>query len=71
VDIADFDQLREIVLREADRALSTPAARFGARMQRQSSAGQLLARVVEREQESLRRTLQSLQANGSFELRAE
>ena len=38
VDIADFDQLREIALREADRALSTPAARFSARLQRQSSA---------------------------------
>jgi DNA-binding MurR/RpiR family transcriptional regulator len=53
-----------------NRQLSTPDERFGARLQRRSTATTLLQQVVAQETANLSTTLERLQADGSLELAA-
>lgn len=50
-----------------NRRLSSPDARYGARLRRQSSASVLLNSVIEAERANLERTMAALQADGSLE----
>ncbi|MEV0644178.1 SIS domain-containing protein [Phytomonospora sp. NPDC050363] len=68
--VADYTQLRELADREEDRSLSSPDARYGARIPRRSSADSLMRQVIEHEQANLRHTLDAVVASGSVELAA-
>jgi len=70
VGVADYAQLREAADREEDRSLSSPDARYGARIPRRSSADSLMRQVIEHEQANLRHTLDAVVASGSVELAA-
>lgn len=50
-----------------NRRLTSPDARYGARLRRRSSASALLAAVVEAERANLAHTMAELQADGSLE----
>lgn len=69
--IDGFDALAAAVREAEDRRLSSPQARFGARMGRATSARELLDRAADRETENLAATLEALRANGALELAAE
>lgn len=69
--LTGFDELAARADAEEDRGLTSPQARFGARLQRASSGRDLLDRVAEREQANLTQTVRALRADGSLELAAE
>jgi DNA-binding MurR/RpiR family transcriptional regulator len=50
-----------------NRRLSSPDARYGARLRRQSSASVLLNAVIEADRANLERTMAALQADGTLE----
>lgn len=69
--LAGFAELVAGVREAEDRRLTSPQARFGARLGRATSAQDLLDRAAERETENLTATLEALRANGALELAAE
>lgn len=71
VGLAGFDELIARAEAEEDRGLTTPQARFGARLQHRSTARDLLDRVAERERANLEATVRALRDNGALELAAE
>lgn len=69
--IGGYDEVRQAAAYARNQELTSPDARFAARLQRRSSGAALLAGLVERERENLDRSLATLQANGALELAAQ
>lgn len=70
VGIDGYPALRELAERDEDRALSSPDARYGARIRARSSADALMRQVIAHEQANLKSTLEAVVADGHVELAA-
>lgn len=67
----DEPNARRAAARAENQRLTSPDARFGARLGRRPSASALLAQVIEAERDNLDRSLTALQTDGSLEVAAQ
>lgn len=70
VRVEGYAALLELAERDEDRALSSPDARYGARIRARSSAASLMRQVIAHEQANLKSTLDAVVADGHVELAA-
>lgn len=68
--VEGYAALLELAERDEDRALSSPDARYGARIRARSSAASLMRQVIAHEQANLKSTLDAVVADGHVELAA-
>ncbi|WP_084614788.1 MurR/RpiR family transcriptional regulator [Nakamurella lactea] len=68
--LGDYAELRVRAEREEDRSLPSPDIRYTARLAGRGAGRELLGRMIAREQQNLRLSLESGQATGAFDLAA-
>lgn len=68
--LGDYAELRIRAQRDEDRSLSSPDIRYTARLAGRDGGRELLGRMIAREQQNLRITLESGDTTGAFELAA-